>query len=184
MLQFVSLLGVSECLKPIKPDIIELAQLFTDDPSSLTRTDFQWRKLHHIIWTEISSTLKFWLEVANYRDAAGENPFMDITEMALSAQSLPHSNADVERAFGNMNLVKSKLRNKMKILTLKAILAFRYGMKNHESCCASYELPRDVLRKIVTIDSYKSTSHQGNTAQASCSGIYDEEEDWNAVDMA
>ncbi|KAG7155691.1 putative hAT family C-terminal dimerization region-containing protein 13, partial [Homarus americanus] len=154
VLQSISFLSADECLKPIKSDILGLAHLFTEDSSTLTKIDFQWKKLHHTIWTETSNTLKLWSEVANYRDATGENPYHDLAEIALTALSLPHSNADVERTFSNMNFVKSKLRNKMKLSTLKAILTIKYGLKRQNTCCASYELPSDILRKIGTVEAY------------------------------
>ena len=117
VLQSISLLSADECLKAIKSSILSLASLFTEDASTLTKIDFQWKKLHHTGWTETSNTLKLWSEVANYRDASGENPYLDLAEIAISALSLPHSNADVEHTFSNMNFVKSKLRNKMKLST-------------------------------------------------------------------
>lgn len=41
----------------------------------------------------------------------GINQFIELAEFAISLLSLPHSNADIERVFSQMNLVKTKLRN-------------------------------------------------------------------------
>ncbi|KAI4797407.1 hypothetical protein KUCAC02_025136 [Chaenocephalus aceratus] len=43
--------------------------------------------------------------------------------------SLSHSNAEVERLFRQMSVVKSKLRNRMSLQTLNSILYVRYGLK-------------------------------------------------------
>ena len=39
----------------------------------------------------------FWAEVEDFKNASGENPFLDFFNCAKQALILPHSNADVER---------------------------------------------------------------------------------------
>lgn len=192
VLQSMSMLSVTECLKPIKPDIIELSKLLVGDNAEyLTQVDFQWKKLHHTKWTETANTLHFWTEVANYRDSSGENPYKELSEVALSALSLPHSNADVERSFSHMNLIKTKLRNRMNLSTLSAIMSVRYGLKRNGKCCATYELPDEVVKKIGSMESYgadsssapHSQSQVGQEEQATHSGACDIEEDWEVFDL-
>ncbi|GCB66408.1 hypothetical protein scyTo_0010096 [Scyliorhinus torazame] len=187
VLQSVSLLSVSECLKPIKPDIIELSKLFVgDDPSYLTHIDFQWKKIHHTKWSETGNTLHFWAEIANYRDSSGENPYKELSEVALTALALPHSNADVEHCFSHMNLIKYKLRNRMKTSILNEIMSVKYGLKRNDKCCATNELPTNVVKKIGTMEAYDSSSATRGQLihdQATCSSAADMEEDWDAFDL-
>ena len=91
----------------------------------------------HIKWQCTSSTLRFSNEVIVYKGAAGNNPFEDLSHLAISLLSLPHPNAEIERVFSQMNIVKTKLRNRLSVKTLNAILYIRFGLKRSGKCCYS-----------------------------------------------
>ena len=129
--------------------------MFENDAGLITRIDFQWKNLHHKKWTVTSNTRDRWAEIGGYRDATGENPFYDVCQLALKILSLPHSNADVERLFSNMNCVKTKLRNRLILKTVNAILGIKYGLRRHRKCCHDYQLPDSVVQKIETLKSYE-----------------------------
>ncbi|CAG5004977.1 unnamed protein product [Parnassius apollo] len=133
------------------------------------------RNIVHIKWESLTSTVKFWNEVMQYKDAADNNPFAELCEFAMSLISLPHSNADVERVFSQMSLVKTKLRNRLAVRTLNAILYVRFGLKRAGKCCYSYTVPDNVLRSIGTKEYYDSGS------QPSTSADVDEDEDLNIL---
>lgn len=181
VLKSMSRLSVGECLNQIKPEILELAKEFNDDAAVLTRIDFQWRKLHSVTWTETSDTSRLWAEISNYRDATGDNPFQDLSELALTVLSLPHSNADVERVFSQMNIVKSKLRNRMDISTLKAILCIRYSLKRLGMDSIDYELSQSVISKIGTTDIYEGTTRPEHSKKQEMNGYNSEEDDADSV---
>lgn len=67
---------------------------------------------------------------------------------------IPHSNAEVERLFSAMNVIKTKLRNRMQLPMLTAILSIKAGLKRHNKCCNSYDIPEQVIRKIKTNETY------------------------------
>jgi len=51
-----------------------------------------------------------------FRDAVDTNPFQELAMAAVVAVLLlPHSNAEVERVFSQMSVVKSKLRNRVSL---------------------------------------------------------------------
>lgn len=178
VLRLMSTMSASECLQPIKPGILDLAKMFEQNDEVLTRIDFQWKKLHHTVWKKNHDTLQFWAEVADYRDATGDNPYSDICELALTVLSLPHSNADVERLFSNMNIVKTKQRNRMNNETLTAVLAVKYGLQKAGKCCYNYTLPADVLKKIGTLEAYeKHTSEAASTSSFQCTAV--DIDDWD-----
>jgi hypothetical protein len=80
--------------------------------------------------------------------------------VALRILCLPHSNAEVERVFSSMNIVKNKIRNKMKLDLLNNILNIKYGLKRIGKCCNSFNLPDEVLLMFDTNVAYKRTSHE------------------------
>ncbi|KAH8035891.1 hypothetical protein HPB51_010643 [Rhipicephalus microplus] len=71
---------------------------------------------------------------------------------------LPHSNAEVERRFIQLNIVKFKLGNKLKPETTNAILVVRAGLKRHQKSCFDYELPAAVVSAIGTSTTYVQSS--------------------------
>ena len=54
----------------------------------------------------------------------------DLDEITIikSLLALPHSNADVERVFSQVFLIKTKHRNRLKTSTLDALLVTRSGL--------------------------------------------------------
>ena len=84
VLRLISSLSANECLHPIKSEILDLAKMFVQNDEVLTRIEFQWRKLHYTVWEKHHDTLQFWAEVADYKDATGDNPYRDISELALT----------------------------------------------------------------------------------------------------
>ncbi|XP_050062963.1 uncharacterized protein LOC126552316 [Aphis gossypii] len=93
--------------------------------------NFKWRKINVLLWNETTNVVQFWVEVKNYTDACGENPLKELSELALTTLSLPFSNAEVERVFSQMNLIKSKTRNRMGTELLTSLLQIRSGLKRH-----------------------------------------------------
>ena len=65
---------------------------------------------------------QFWVGIANHKDATGENDFSELRNFILSMLALPFSNSTVERAFSQMNLIKTKFRNIMQQVMLEALL--------------------------------------------------------------
>jgi len=77
-------------------------------------------------------------EVYQYKDASGKRAFEELALFALSMLSLLLSNADVERAFFQVNIIKSKLQNRMANKTLAGILHVQYGMRRQNICCTDF----------------------------------------------
>lgn len=174
VLQKMSMFSVSETLRVIKPSIVEIAQEFKINETVTDKLISQWRNIVHIKWECTSSTVEFWCEVLNYKDAAGNNPFAELAAFATKLLSLPHSNADIERVFSQVNLVKTKLRNSLSTSTLNAILYVRFGLKRVNKCCHTYDVPDVILRKIGTNETYSSSSSAPNLAGTSSQEDTDE----------
>lgn len=84
-----------------------MAQLLNINVKTIDKINIQWRNLLNIKWTQISNTMEFWNEVASYTDASELHPFADVSNMAIRLLVLPWSNAEVERLFSQMNVVKN-----------------------------------------------------------------------------
>lgn len=95
----------------------------------------------------------------------------------MTVLSLPHSNADVERVFSQMNVVKSKLRNRMDLSTLKAILCIRYSLRRLGLDSVDYELPQSVISKIGTTDIYERVANPENSKKQEINGYSSCDED-------
>ena len=87
------------------------------------------------------------MEVLKYTDAAGETPFEELALFALSLLALPFSNASVERVFSQMNLIKTKLRNRLKQPMLEAILHVRGFMSRNRFCCNKFKTTKDMFSR-------------------------------------
>ncbi|KAL4703565.1 hypothetical protein ACJJTC_001585 [Scirpophaga incertulas] len=158
ILQKVSLFSVEETLKAVKPSLIDIAQEFRVDAATMDRLMSQWRTIVHIKWERTSSTVEFWNEVIDYKDAA-----------------------EIERVFSQMNIVKTKHRNRLSIKTLNAILYVRFGLKRAGKCCYSYTVPDNVLRSIGTKESYSLENKASTSTCTSAAEPADEDEDINIL---
>lgn len=69
--------------------------------------------------------------------------------------TLPISNAEVERLFSQLNLIKTKIRNKLSVTTTNSILRIQYSLKQSNKCCHNYDIPNDIINKIKTNETYK-----------------------------
>ena len=71
-----------------------------------------------------------------------------------------------------MNYIKSKLRNKMKLPLLNAILTIKFGLARLGKCCSTYKLPNQVLKEIGTAKAYDSHSSVAQcTSGESCEAV-------------
>lgn len=137
------ILSPTICLSQTRPRFADLP-LSVIPVTEFGDMENQWRRLLEVDWNEHcggelpKDSSEFWVHVLQFRDPIGEPVFQDLAKWALSLLSLPISNAVVERAFSMMNCVKSKLRNRMLLPILNAILIFRLWMSVSGHCCSSF----------------------------------------------
>ena len=74
---------------------------------------------------------------------------------------VPHSNADVERVFSLMNIIKSKLRNRTQSKLMNALLTIRSGLKREERTCDNYEIPLSVTQLVGSSLAYDEEESSG-----------------------
>lgn len=66
--------------------------------------------------------------------------FKNLSKFVLNVISLPHSNADCERIFSKVNLIKTKTRNKVITLTMSGILLAKQRVQGN---CVNFEPSKD-----------------------------------------
>lgn len=153
-LQQVSLLSADNALKHNKLTLVPLLKYFNKSDLQIDDIERQWHNIHLLKWTETNNTKSFWCEVVSFRNASGDNPFLELANFALEMLILPYSNADVERLFSKLNIIKNKLRNRLKPTTVNAILHIKCGLNRYGKCCHNYDMPHTVLDKIKTKETY------------------------------
>lgn len=154
ILEKISFFSVDNMLRHQKLPITPLCQEFIKDESQITSIETQYEKIHFVKWQNTDNTIKFWHEVSSYRNANGENPFKNLCDLALTFLILPFSNAEVERIFSQLNIVKNKTRNKLSLEIVNSILTIRYGLRRHNKCCYNYDLDEGTLNIIGTNETY------------------------------
>ncbi|CAH2084734.1 unnamed protein product [Euphydryas editha] len=148
-LEIMTALSVKETLKNNKNylNIVKLGEAFCLKPEDIDKVLTQYRNIGKHDWENKDNTITFWCEVFKYRDAAGNNPYQEIGNLAKMILSLPHSNADVERVFSSMNIIKTKTRNKMSLKTMTSILHIQWGLKRLKESCCSHKVPIEIINK-------------------------------------
>ncbi|KAK3864442.1 hypothetical protein Pcinc_029875 [Petrolisthes cinctipes] len=119
----------------------------------------QWRARKYLAIPQavISDTVKYWIYLLNYKDCAGNRQFEELAAAALCLLSLPISNAECERVFSQVKLLKNDLRTRLSTDTLDSLLHIRFNVRgdtrNAEDCCGSFNPDNDMLKKF-TSDMY------------------------------
>lgn len=62
-----------------------------------------------------------------------------------------------------MDFFKNKTRNRLNSKTTNALLFIKFGLLNANSCCDTYQLPEEVLRKIESNQTYLTGSDNLDT---------------------
>lgn len=152
--------------------------MFFNSQEKILKIVSQWENIHLIKWQEISQTLEFWIEVINFNNATNENPFEDIADLALTALFLPFSNASIERTFSQMNYFKSKIRNRMSLKVLNAVLHIKQALNNINKCCRNIEHDNNVLKILHSSEKYTKMNYPLSLQRLNES-CFDNEKNWD-----
>ena len=138
----------SVALAVSKPRIDCLAAYFSNIVSDMDIINAEWNSLNFVHWPEhcLANTVCFWSFVAEAKNADGNQRFGNVSRLALALLTLPFSNATVERAFSLMNVVHCKLRNRLHVRSVEAILQIRYGLWAANATSSSFE-PTEYMLK-------------------------------------
>ncbi|KAK4326986.1 hypothetical protein Pmani_002537 [Petrolisthes manimaculis] len=163
-----SLVPLASCL----PRIIE------QDDLTLQKQDDEWRRLGmDNLPEEVTSMAqqkcmikekfpdKFWGTVKTVVDDKGIPKYECVAHFALAVLSLPHSNADCERCFSDINRMKSKDRNRLKTDTIRDVLLAKQCVHWKQNNCTTFTPSRAMLRNMNSKVLYPSTAIAGEEPQ-------------------
>lgn len=98
--------------------ITEAAILFKNLVTDIESLNTEWRHLQDVQYLknfENASFDQFWLEVFQMKNELNEEMFPNLNKLIKGLMCLPHSSAAVERIFSQLNLIKSKSRNRLEV---------------------------------------------------------------------
>ncbi|XP_066950810.1 zinc finger protein 862-like [Macrobrachium rosenbergii] len=161
MLKSMTLLSPKIATSAVKPKVTELPFIDTQFKGDLSSLEIEWKQVNLVDWGDAVSKdpIEFWGNIMEYEDSVGKRHSERLANFALKILCLPISNADVERVFSQVNLIKTDLRNRMGQDLLSAILYIRSAMRCHEGeevkkCRCPNVLPSDKILQAVQSSSF------------------------------
>lgn len=105
-------------------------------------------RFHHWPKSCLGNVIHFGVKVSERKNSAGEKSFPNVSGLAQALLSLPFSNASVERIFSQMNDVYSKLRNRLSVRSVEALMWIRWGLSHCFQSSVSFKPTDDMLKNI------------------------------------
>ncbi|XP_072397957.1 zinc finger protein 862-like [Diabrotica undecimpunctata] len=156
----INLISVKNVLEKKSHSIVPLVRHFPNlvSENELQLVDNEWRLLRN---TDIDSDENvdiehFWTNIENMRYGDGTSMFPVLSRFVFDLLVLPHSSANVERVFSDINLMKTDERNKLSSASIVGHLHTKNFLKTRKSCCYNVVFPKEVLN-LHNNDMYKKT---------------------------
>lgn len=106
--------------------IINYFPQLVDDIEALNT---EWRLLPDI--KNVGSVEEYCSFIFSLKNGTQEYMFPNLTKLIKGLMCLPHSSAAAERLFSQLNLIKTKVRNRLEIETCECILHSKHLLKNN-----------------------------------------------------
>lgn len=160
--------AVSHTTRSKYPSLLPIMKVFQRfyEPDKRQLIDNEWRLLsNYVFQPEINLENDidvFWDQLLKYRTEAGLLIFDNLAMFVLNILSLPHSNAGSERIFSKVNLIKTKVRNRLITKTINGtLLASEYVNKSSSENCLTFKPTKSMLTKM-TKSMYSSLSSENS----------------------
>lgn len=99
---------------------------------------------------------KYWYKVSKVSDVAGTTKFENLGKFVLDLFVFPHSNATCERVFSKVNLIKTKIRNRLCTKTINGLVLASEGVKE----CYSFQTSEIIFNLMKNMNSSSSTEEE------------------------
>lgn len=147
-------------LEFLDPDVVTSRKIRTIAPVSkdfqnlinvdIQTIDNEWLALRNFeINFPTDDICSFWEKIASVKSADGtEQRFPNLTRLVFNLLCLPHSSANVERIFSQINLNKTKIRNRLNTSTLSAIIHTKTLVSKNNCNCSNFPIQPDLVSKL------------------------------------
>lgn len=135
--------------------ILDIAKTF---PNFLNENDKQiidseFRELQFLDFKSIfegkeTNFTEFWKKISEMKRCDSSLAFPILTNFIRNIMILPHSSANVERIFSQVNLNKTKVRNRLENDSLEGILYTKDYLKLKKSNCYDTEISSNLLKML------------------------------------
>lgn len=128
--------------------------------------DSEWRELQNLNFTDFNlndedDVITFWKKVSKIKLGNTEFQFPTLFKFVFNLLCLPHSSANVERSFSQINLNKTQTRNRLKSKTLAGLLLTKSSVTNTGKCY-NFTIAPELLRKHNTQTLYPKNKTNDN----------------------
>lgn len=119
--------------------ISDVVTYFSNLNLNLQEVDTEWRHLRALNFSEFdlceeNDVIIFWTKVSSIKLGNCEPQFQKLCSCVFNLLCLPHSSANVERYFSQINLNKTATRNRLKSNTLEALLLTKDLVSENGEC--------------------------------------------------
>ncbi|XP_064082008.1 uncharacterized protein LOC135198395 [Macrobrachium nipponense] len=138
----------------------------------ISKIEQQYRNILLVNWCEEcvfngtipSDAVLFWVGVKSYQNSIGDHPFHELASYCLTCLITPVSNAMVERIFSHVSLVKTKVRNRMGVNMLDAIIRIKCHLLLRNLCCRDFIVTNEMM-KLCTSNIYSSETKTEDSSE-------------------
>ena len=117
----------------------------------------QYRKILFHPWTEetdifpegiiTNDIVQFWAQFRKFKDAVENYAYKKLAQHALTCLTTPVSSAVVERMFSHISNIKNKMRNRLKVDMLDAIIRIKTVLLMGDKCRTNFKPTLEMLQK-------------------------------------
>lgn len=135
--------------------IASISDIFVHFPNlieDIQEVDSEWRELRNFDFADFktqndSDVEIFWGKVSKIKLGNGDSKFPKLATLVFNLLCLPHSSANVERIFSQVNLNKTKIRNKLNSKTLEGLLFTKSLIANSGGDCFKFQVTQNLVKK-------------------------------------
>lgn len=104
--------------------VSKIAKAFPFNECSIEVLNEEWRSFINVDISNINKedVVDFWHSILDKTNILEELMFKNLADYMLNLCVLPHSSAAAERKFSEMNLIKTKIRNKLNVNTVNSLM--------------------------------------------------------------
>ena len=123
------------------------------DDSHLNKIDDEWRS-YRLIALDLTIPQniipRYWDSLRDIKDCLNESKFASLSHFMTNLTVLPHSSACVERIFSQVNCIKTKLANSLKVETVRDRILAKQCLARTSSSCISWEPPKSLIKDLAS----------------------------------